>query len=334
MSRSHVDVSVAIGNGVACQAPIIEDGFLKKIAGDLAKSIHRDKSRRVVDLETVRRSKQAAAEAVQSINALDDLVAKGDYRDHAEYAYAQNVLSVVLEALVAYPALRRHVSVVGDAEDVYLPGAPPMSPVTTSFFTSWQMFDVAIGLDKETLIGCVLDLHSLLPYPAALVPLFQEFAGSRMGIYEHLGQEDDGAVVLRELNSEKSLCVRSSNHYSGSAGQLWYVRLLPALHPGKIDAITFTTPYILTSGKVSWLDFLANGAWRQDKKRLSYENFMKRGLSHNYWNEFVFQSYAGVLPDLTAILLAGVPDQGTSRPCFSKTGSAVLPERARAGVDH
>jgi len=34
--------------------------------------------------------------------------------------------------------------VVGDAEETYMPGWPPMSPVSISFFAAWALFDLPV----------------------------------------------------------------------------------------------------------------------------------------------------------------------------------------------
>lgn len=68
----------------------------------------------------------------------------------------------------------------------------------SSFFTCWALFDVCIGLAKETLgtiavaLGAAFGMHDDL---LRLMGLLQQ---SRLGIYVHEGTADE-AVVLREL---------------------------------------------------------------------------------------------------------------------------------------
>jgi hypothetical protein len=46
--------------------------------------------------------------------------------------------------------------------------------------------------------------------------------------------------------------------------------------------------------------------------KLIAENLMKQGLSHNYWNETIFQAY--VNHNANVIYLQGLPEVSSSRP--------------------
>ena len=39
---------------------------------------------------------------------------------------------------------KNFIRVVGDAEETYMPGWPPMSPVSISFFAAWALFDLPV----------------------------------------------------------------------------------------------------------------------------------------------------------------------------------------------
>ena len=74
-----------------------------------------------------------------------------------------------------------------------MPGGPPMSPLTGSYFTTWAFYDVRFGPDRETIGTCLLDVGELLglgPDEAEAVRLMSE---TRMGIYEHAGSMAVGA---------------------------------------------------------------------------------------------------------------------------------------------
>lgn len=301
---------------------------MKKISRDLSRWVSKSKNKKVVDHWTARNTTLAAKSGVSSIESRDALVESGLSADYAEYAYAQNVLSVLLDGLLAAPALAKHAKVLETAQETYLPGFPPMSPNTQSFFNSWAYFDLAVGIDKETLVDCVLDLHNLVPMPEDLADLWRKLSESRLGLYECRGKTNHH-IVLCELNNDKTHHVHSSTGFYGETGDVWLVRLVPSRYDKTIDTVTFTTPYILSSGVVQWKEFLNSGAWRDTRKLPSYENLMKYGLSHHYWNEFVFQAYEGLSPDRKAIYLSGLPDIGQTRPHFFDTQVRVLPERRR-----
>jgi hypothetical protein len=71
------------------------------------------------------------------------------------YVAVQNQVSVMGEQLIVLPELARLSKILADAEDIYLPSGPPMSPLTSSHFFFWSTFDAAVGTHKETLGTCL-----------------------------------------------------------------------------------------------------------------------------------------------------------------------------------
>jgi hypothetical protein len=59
----------------------------------------------------------------------------GCHPAYAAYVYAQNQVSVMSEQLTGLKEMAPFAHIVSEAEDLYLPSAPPMSPLTTSYFT-------------------------------------------------------------------------------------------------------------------------------------------------------------------------------------------------------
>lgn len=55
------------------------------------------------------------------------------------------------------PEFDPYCEIVGPAEEEYMPNAPPHSPLTRSYFTTWAFFDVRFGPDGETIGTCLLD---------------------------------------------------------------------------------------------------------------------------------------------------------------------------------
>jgi hypothetical protein len=77
------------------------------------------------------------------------------------YIHTQNLLSVLTEALQAVPepALNRFIDTIASANELYMRSGPPMSPLTTSYFNCWLLFDLKFGLDQETLTTLIIDLQ-------------------------------------------------------------------------------------------------------------------------------------------------------------------------------
>ena len=195
-----------------------------------------------------------------------------------------------------------------------MPDAPPMSPLTRSYFTTWAFFDFRFGDGLETIGTCLLDISDRLELNAGLVEGIRLFQESRMGIYEHVGTQG-GRVRLRELVTGRGFDTLCTSGYGGKPGELWYVRLCPPLADLVEYHVTITTPYILTeASKSDWTAYL-NRAMLQLKRvdedqRL--HDLLKHGLDVHHWNEFVFQGYHHHQYD--AIFLAGLPDVKGSLP--------------------
>src|SRR5712691_2504352 len=68
----------------------------------------------------------------------------------AAYIAAQNLLSFFAESVSTFDEFAAYCDIVGAAEDAYMPGGPPLSPITVSYFTTWALFDVRFGPDQET----------------------------------------------------------------------------------------------------------------------------------------------------------------------------------------
>jgi hypothetical protein len=58
------------------------------------------------------------------------------------------LISTLAEQLSTIKEARQFARIVAAAEDTYMPSYPPMSPVTTSHFAMWSLFDVQFGPDS------------------------------------------------------------------------------------------------------------------------------------------------------------------------------------------
>lgn len=231
---------------------------------------------------------------------------------HAAYVSVQNFVSFFAESVSIVDELESYAKIVGAAEDEYMPGGPPMSPLTDSYFSTWAFFDVRFGPDLETIGTCLLDIGAELGVNAGMLEITRHLQESRMGVYEHCGRE--GAKVrLRELLTDEMYTCHVGSAYVGRDGELWYARRCPPLVEQMDQHVILTTPYILLdAGKVDWVAYLNRQLLGASDLRTGLRELLKYGRSVNQWNEFIFLSYRRHQHD--AIFLAGLPDVKGSLP--------------------
>jgi len=285
-------------------APERNEPLAEKIVARMKREVHG----KVTNLKAVIAGRTAAKELQKTVATREALAAL--HPAHAAYVYAQNQVSVLAEQLSGLDELAPLVKVISEAEDRYLPSGPPMSPLTTSYFSCWSFFDACVGGGAETIGTTMLKVCGAFGMDDNLLRLVQLMQNSRMGVYVHEGREGDLAV-LRELATDTVHRAIVPSGYRGQQGELWYVRVLPPPLPGGAEQVVITTPYVLLNpGPREWLAYFGRtvaGAGRQ-----AYERHMKYGPTPSYWNEFVFEAY--VNHQTEAIYLAGLPDVAESRP--------------------
>jgi hypothetical protein len=246
------------------------------------------------------------------IPTVRNLVDDGHDPVHAAYVVTQNISSCFAENCSGLPVLAKYAKIVERAIEVYMPGSPPLSPLTHSYFTTWAFYDLRFD-GHDTIADCQIEAADWTGMSPEQLQSLRNLAASRMGIYEQV--ECSGVTVrLAELMSGETFTVQSITGYSGRQGEIWYVRLLPPLEPAANNHIVFTTPYILLAPKEDWVQYLRRTMLKvtggDDRERLC--RLLKNGLGTNYWNEFVFQAYHHHQSD--AIFLAGIPDLKATLP--------------------
>jgi hypothetical protein len=90
------------------------------------------------------------------------LIAEGYDSVHAAYIFVHHITSVFSENVSRLPEMRTYAKEIGEAEDEYLPSGPPMSPLTTSFFSCWAFFDHRIGKTTDTLAACLIEANDTI----------------------------------------------------------------------------------------------------------------------------------------------------------------------------
>jgi len=275
------------------------------IAAKLVESIGRLRDRKIARIAEARAAQQEAARILSATASLRSLEALDPA--HGSYAAAQNLTSVLSELVTQLPAMKPLVKVIGPAEDEYMPGGPPMSPITTSFFTCWAFFDACVGARRETIATCLLAIADEVGMAPELAGLIEKMQRSRMGLHLCEGRRD-GLAVLRDVTGGESVAAVAASGYEGRKGELWYDRVLPPPAPHLDRHVVFTTPYIsVEPGLAEWREYIK-------RVRDPLDEHFKYGPNPRYWPEFVFEAYSAHDPRGGAIYLAGLPDRPETRP--------------------
>ena len=198
----------------------------------------------VVRLREFVQGRHAARKQWAEVKSIKRLVAGGHDPLHAAYLHAQNYLSVFGELACRLPEFETYRDVVASAEETYIPGWPPMSPVSGSFFSAWALLDLPLREADDTMCSCALEIGQAFGMQDDLALALEVMGESGMGIYQHLGGHD-GVVDLHDIvDGQTYPCIVPSN-YVGRPGELWYVRLLPPLNASFNHGVAFTSPYVL-----------------------------------------------------------------------------------------
>lgn len=299
------------------------------MAKKIIKDIEKLAERKVIDISEIRKAHQIAEELKAHIASEKELKELDPL--HAVYVYAQNKMDIMAEQLMQLPACGKIKSAMKDAFDRYTPDYPPMSPVTNSYFSCWGLFDVEIGVGKESLAKIVIKVSQALSTDQNLITLYKIMQQSRMGLYLHEGVEGK-LIVLRELVTDVQVRCVCTSGYIGTPGEIWFTRILPEPFPelGYGYSVVLVTPYVLgreeggyyrnTGSLGNWQAFLDRTLAKEGKadKVAAYEKLMKYGLNRYYWNEYIFQGYANY--DDCVVFLAGIPDQPDTLPHFDDNG--------------
>jgi hypothetical protein len=282
------------------------------IADTLVKSIKRYTQGKVVDLRAAIAGRENAEHLLQNIVANEDL---GQLHPaHAVHVHVHNLFSTLSEQLSGLDEMKPLVDLVSAAEDEYMPGAPPMSPLTTSYFNCWALFDASTEPGGETIGSVALAIASASGMHDEWLRIMGQQQRSRMGVHLHQGT-DQNAVLLRELVTGRLCRAIPASGYRGKPGEIWYARLLPPPLPGMSEHVVFTTPYVLLGAvEHEWQSHFRRTLpdTPQQARLDAYEQYMKYGPACHYWHEFVLEAYVNFQSDV--IFLTGLPDIAESRP--------------------
>lgn len=269
----------------------------------------------------------------KSLSGLDPL--------HAQYVAIQRQIMNFIAQFSVIPASHELNKNYDLAKNIYLRCGPPMSPLTANYFNCWALFDMCIGITRETYTTIMIECNKVFGTNLALTRLLEKMQQSRMGLYINEGN-DKKFVYLRELCTNQISKVHMPCQYLGETCELWLTRLLPSPTPEYADySISFIRPYTIVKlnskenfGNYSakpayqekeWIEFIERNVKRTKCKdfQKGYYLLMKYGLTQHYWSDYIFQSYVNYQSN--AIWLTGFPDNPTlltkaktARPTRSK----------------
>ena len=294
------------------------------VSNRLIKLLKYERSRKIVNIADLYEAQKKSEADLKTIKTPDQL--GSEYHPyHAVYVSMENLVSVIAENLSLSGELEESAAAIEKSEDTYMPGYPPMSPVTTSIFTFWAFFDLRFGVDNETIGTCILDLGSILRLDEGSIELIKNLQSSRLGVYLHQGVDNNANVLLYEIFTHKLYRCHSSSKYQGKKGELWLTRLAPPPFNMSDLHVAITTPYVLLgSSQGDWETYFDQmlPRFKIEPPLLAYEELMKYGLIPDYWNEYIFQAYANHID--TAIYLHGIPNKPESLPHFEPNSSAYI----------
>ena len=286
-------------------------------AEKIARNVTAQTKAPVIDLAGHRQMKELLRDAKLDAGGFERRIAEGEDPCSAVYMHAQALISIAAEQLSATKEARQFARLAAEAEDIYMPSYPPVSPVTNSHFAMWSLFDLQFGQSHETIGTCFLRIAELTDLPAGLQATALALQNSRLALYVHCGH--DGLFVsLREIGQERIERCLVPAGYRGEAGEIWLARLLPPASTLFDYHVVSTTPYVIGDGsEPAWLAYLDRERRRLSSKPLPRKidattYIMKHGPSVNHWNEYIFCAYAGHCNE--AVFLTGIPDIKESLP--------------------
>ena len=220
----------------------------------------------------------------------------------------------IREMLQDLPELGKLMSRVEAAQDEYMPGYPPMSPMTSTFFWPWMLYDMSVNAKGETFAAILLSVGQELKMAPVFLDTLSTLPESRLGLHVHEGWRD-GRILLRELVSGTLRCCDTGSNYAGATGELWLARVLMPPLPDMPHALVFSTPYVVQRADLAqWQAYLQRTLSKTNNadEQGAYCCLMKHGLAPNYWAEYVFEAYAN--HNANAVYILGLPAVDESRP--------------------
>ena len=281
------------------------------ISQKIKKELLKGRNSKIIDIEAIQEGASLAKE-VLTYSSKNKKISESIDPLNKLYFEITNYLGGIVEIFNGLNAFRKVANKMQKGRDDYMPSYPPMSPISKSYYVAWELYDMQLGIEKETLASIILDTLSLHKdvVNVELIKIIKYITQTKMGIFE-VCEKNKKLILLKELISEEEFWAISSSGYEGAVGQLWYARRMPTIFGYYDYSVIVTTPYVLLNDKKDWIDFFN----KHGVLKRNLYNFMKFGPKKNFWNEFIFYGYYNFIDQ--AIFLSGLPEHKKMLPCSS-----------------
>lgn len=285
---------------------------MNKISTKIKRKFKKSKNNTIIDLSEIKSAKGKLSEIDSDIQTI--LMNEKYDPSHAIYLIAQNLLSYFTEDFSTFIEFSDFYDKVTAIEDEFMPSGPPMSPLTKSYFTFWCFCDLSFGDESETICSIFYDLAEENEFDEMLLKAVKTLNSSYMGLYKHMGFEDD-FILLKEILTNKLFRCICPTGYKGKKNEIWFIRIVKNLDDVYDYLIVMNTPYIILNSKEQdWIAFfqrqgITNNDIEYEKKRIS---FLKNNPDFKYWHNYIMDAY--VNHSVSNILLTGIPDIKGSKP--------------------
>lgn len=286
------------------------------MADKVLKRLQKELKNDVIDLSAFRAGRKQAQEMQEEVKSLHDVADLPPA--FAAYASIQQQLSIMVELMIGLNLLHRFADVIERSENLYTPEGPPMSPLTPSYYNCWLMFDVGVGMSRETLATIAIAVSQKCGAHEKFLHMARVMADSRMGLYQITAVNSD-LIEMKELWTGSELTARSASGYNGRVGEVWFTRILP---PNELEPevhVIFGTPYNMYQTSAEGWEAYIERALRKlkssDRER-AFHQHMKFGSEPFYWPEYIFYSFVNYTEGY--IWAKGFPDIEESLPISEK----------------
>lgn len=104
----------------------------------------------------------------------------------------------IVEAGQDVRELWRHLDRIAKADEDYQPEGPPWSPITRLMFCAWSLWDLTVGVKRESLGSILLAIGRTVGMDPLFLGVLEKLVGSGLGLHVHEGVTGN-RITLREL---------------------------------------------------------------------------------------------------------------------------------------
>lgn len=223
-------------------------------------------------------------------------------------------LDIATQLLRQLHSLRKLNDAIADAQEHYMPGGPPMSPVLDTAFSTWMLFDLRRGRARESvsdIISAIIRKKGHATHPLLL--RLEQFMASHWAVYTCTRVSSSSECEVRNILTGEDLRVVHDHALSIKLGDQVLWRLLAPERPGEawIGALS---AYLISGVRVrDWQMYAERVTGASDPSPSAVRNLFSTADAERRWLDYLVDGYLGVDP-LGRVTLTGVPDRPDSLP--------------------